>query len=309
MAFTTFSGLTAGAGVLPTEYVKEVFKMLPEKSACVQAFRTINMGAHTTVLPVLTGLATASFVSEGAAITASNATWTGKNLVAEKVACIVPISKELWNDGNLQWGPEIMEQAVTAIGKAIDAAIFHETSKPTSWTASGIIVGASGATSGVVDYSTEIAASATVAEIISKAMAFPEAGGFEVNGFILHPTMKAKLRGAKDTTGQPLFQPMTGGYPATLYGEEVIFAKNGGMDGTKLLGVCGDMSRGVIGLREDMTVELLREATITVGGDSISLAQNDMVALKFVFRCAYQVAVNATGLGTTGIYPFAVIVP
>ena len=68
----------------------------------------------------------------------------------------------------------------------------------------------------------------------------------------------------------------------------------------------GDASKVVIGIREDVQVKLLTEAT--VGG--INLAEKDMVALRFKFRVAFATAYSTARVGgAVTDYPFAIIAP
>jgi len=122
------------------------------------------MPTSTVVQPVVTALATASFVSEGSAIPASSATWTGANIVAEKIGCIVPIARETFEDSSFDLAGEVLPIVAGAIAKTVDAAIFHGTNKPASWTASCIVDGASGA-SNMVDLSEIVAANTGPVEL------------------------------------------------------------------------------------------------------------------------------------------------
>jgi len=148
-----------------------------------------------------------------------------------------------------------------------------------------------------------------IAAAVSQLMGLVEGDGYDVSGFVGANTMKAKLRGAKDANGSPIFQPMAGGFPASLYGENIMFSKSGGVNPAAALLIAGDFSKGIIGIRRDMVVEVLREATITSGSNAISLAQNDLVGLKFTFRLGFQVATPATQINASTMYPFAVLKP
>ena len=82
-----------------------------------------------------------------------------------------------------------------------------------------------------------------------------------------------------------------------------IDLRDGKVIGATLL---GDSSKVVIGIREDVQVKLLDQAT--VGG--INLAERDMVALRFKFRVAFATAYSTARIGGQPTdYPFAVITP
>ena len=69
------------------------------------------------------------------------------------------------------------------------------------------------------------------------------------------------------------------------------------------LAVVGDFGLAVLGVRQDMTYELLDQAVITddTGKVIFNLAQQDMLALRVVFRAAFATAAPVTrpvsGLG------------
>jgi hypothetical protein len=75
--------------------------------------------------------------------------------------------------------------------------------------------------------------------------------------------------------------------------------------------IIGDFTKGIIGVRKDVTVKLLTEATLVdgSGNTTYNLAQQDMIALRFTFRAAYQVANTITYDKQTEAerYPFAVM--
>ena len=61
-----------------------------------------------------------------------------------------------------------------------------------------------------------------------------EEGGYFVNGHMADITMRAKLRGLKDTTGQPVFKSdMQTGTAYTLDGSPMNFPRNGALTGTR----------------------------------------------------------------------------
>jgi hypothetical protein len=65
-----------------------------------------------------------------------------------------------------------------------------------------------------------------------------------------------------------------------------------------------DSQRAIIGVRQDITVKFLTEAT--VGG--INLAERDMVALRFKARYAYVLGNTRTDEGATQV-PVAAVIP
>jgi hypothetical protein len=75
--------------------------------------------------------------------------------------------------------------------------------------------------------------------------------------------------------------------------------------------IAGDWSQGVLGVRQDFTYKLLDQAVLTDASNVIqfNLAQQDMVALRLVFRVGYQVAntLNYEQGNEASRFPFAVM--
>lgn len=75
----------------------------------------------------------------------------------------------------------------------------------------------------------------------------------------------------------------------------------------------GDMSQAVYSIRQDLTVKLLDQAVIQdpEGNIVYNLAQQDMVALRFVMRLGWELPnpINALSPNEETRFPFAVYVP
>ncbi len=103
-------------------------------------------------------------------------------------------------------------------------------------------------------------------------------------------TIKGRLRGARDTTGQKLLDIT----PTEIEGSRIVYPMRGlwptGSGAAEL--VAGDWSEGILGVRQDITYKVLDQAVIqdNTGAIIYNLAQQDMVALRVTARYAWQVA-------------------
>ena len=75
---------------------------------------------------------------------------------------------------------------------------------------------------------------------------------------------------------------------SSAYDTPIEYVRN--WNDTKALSITGDFTRSVVGTRENMEYEILKEATIKSGADTINLAQRDMIGIKCTMRMAYLVA-------------------
>jgi len=69
-----------------------------------------------------------------------------------------------------------------------------------------------------------------------------------------------------------------------------------------------DRSRVKIGVRQDISVKLLDQATLGTGENQINLAERDMVALRLKARYAYVLGDGATAMGPNKT-PVGVVTP
>jgi HK97 family phage major capsid protein len=235
--------------------------------------------------------------------------WANKYLNAEELAVIVAIPEAVLDDAGFDiWG-EVKPKLVEAFGKKIDAAALVGTDKPSSWP-DAILTDCASASQTL-----SLASVADIADAIggeSGIMGMIEADGFDVSGFVGHPTVKAKLRGVRDANGGLIYQPsMTAGTPNMLYGQPIEYPKNNSFATTSALMFAGDWSQSMVAIRQDITYKILTEAVITDAEGAViyNLAQQDMVALRAVMRVAWQVANPITNLQETEAsrYPFAAL--
>jgi HK97 family phage major capsid protein len=238
-------------------------------------------------------------------------TWEDCILTAEEVATIVTVPEALIDDANFDIFGEVRPRLAEAFGALIDAAVFFGEGSPASFPVGGIVGHASGAANGIAEGAVS---GQDVAGDISQVMGKIEDDGFVVGGFAARQGIKAKLRGLRTTTNELLFQPsFEVGTPPTIYGENIMYARNGGWDATVAELVAGDWQYAVVGVRQDITFKVLTEATFTDGSGAVvtSLAETDQVALRCVMRIGFAIANPVTRLQPTAAQrsPFAVLTP
>lgn len=298
--------------LLARQDINEIIKPDTAQSAALASFRTIRMTAGTTTMPVLAALPTAGFVTDDAAGDAtgvkptSKVSWVGKNLVAEEIAVIVPIHENTLADSNFDiWG-EVRPLVSQEFGRVLDAAVFFGTNKPVTWLDPALVPGAVAAGNSVVEGTGDGGAHLDLAADFNEAFGLVEDDGFDVNAAFTGRFLRRQLRGLRDDTGQPIYLDAirSDGSTPSIYGQDLFYVNNLAWDRDEAVALVGDRSKVVLGIREDVQVKILTEAT--VGG--INLAEKDMVALRFKFRVAFATAFSTAG-GEVTDYPFAVITP
>lgn len=282
---------TGAETLIPTQEANEIIQGVVTQSAVLSRGRKLpNMTSRQYKMPVLDMLPISYFVNgdTGQKQTTTMA-WDKKFIIAEEIAVIVPIPEAVIDDAAYDiWG-EVKPRILEAFGKTVDGAVLFGTEKPASWREC------------VVKTATDAGSVVTLApsdNLYDKIMgedgviAKVESSGYFVNGHMADISMRAKLRGLKDTTGQPLFKSdMQNGTSYSLDGSAMNFPNNGAFDKSKALMISGDFSQLVYAIRQDITFKLFTEGVVQNPDKSIAynLMQNDMVALRAVMRLGWEI--------------------
>lgn len=302
---------TGAASLIPEENAREIIQGVVTQSAVLQRGRKLpNMSSKTYKMPVLDMLPIAYFVNgdTGAKKTTKQA-WDKKFITAEEIAVIVPIPEAVLDDSDYDiWG-EVKPRVIEAFGKVIDGAVLFDLDKPSTWR-DGVVTTATKAGSVVTLATGDDLYDKIMAEegIIAKI----EKSGYFVNGHMADISMRAKLRGLKDTTGNPIFKSdMQNGTTYSLDGSPMNFPNNGAFDKSKALMISGDFSQLVYAIRQDITFKLFTEGVVqnTDGSIAYNLMQNDMVALRAVMRLGWEIPnpINSMKTDKTKRCPFAIL--
>jgi HK97 family phage major capsid protein len=297
--------------LLNVQDIREILQEAPKSSVALSTFRHVVMSSTQAKMPVLSALPTAGFVTDDVSAgtstkPTSRVAWTDKFLNVEEIAVIVPIHENVFDDASYDIWAEVKPLIAQEFGRVLDGAVLFGTNKPASWDLS-LEDGARAA--GNVR---SAAAAGDLAEDINQVMALVEADGFDVNQFYAARTMRASLRGLRDTVGQPIYLDniRADGNTPTVYGEPINWVTNGAWVpasgtsptdvGATIIG--GDRDKAILGIRQDMTFKILDQAT--VGG--YNLAEKDMIAIRCKMRVAFAVA-NPLTPEASGGYPFAIL--
>lgn len=289
---------------------REIIQGAVEQSAVLSLGKRLsNMTSDRTSMPVLDMLPLAYFVNgDTGRKNYTKMAWDKKVIYAEEIAVIVPIPEAVIDDASYDiWG-EIRPRVEEAFGSVIDGAILFGVNKPASWRADLV--------SSIRNYGKNVSATADLyADIMSEngVISAVEKSGFAPNGVMSDVTIRGKLRNLRDDNKQPLFK--TSIQDATRYaldGMPLNFVKNGSWDSSKCQMVVGDMSQLVYAIRQDLTYKILDQAVIqdpNTGDILYNLAQQDMVAMRFVMRLGWEIPNPINILGGDTRFPFALLEP
>lgn len=313
MAYNSLITRTDAEALIPVEVSRQIIQGTPENSTVMQMARRLpNMSRKQQRMAVLSSLIDAYFMTGDTDLKkTAEVAWENKYINAEELAVIVPIPENVLADSDYDiWG-EVQPRIAEAFGRALDLAVLHGTNAPGSWP-TDIVAGATAASHTVAlgtgtDIYDDIMAEDGVLSLV-------EADGFMVTGHLAAMSMKAKLRGLRDSNGQPIFLRLA--QDTTRYeldGAPIYFPTNGGIDPTAALLISGDWQQLVFSIRQDITFKVFTEGVVQDAAGNIvyNLMQQDMVALRAVMRLGWQLPnpINALQQVEASRYPFAVLTP
>ena len=216
--FETRGTLTpsGSAGLVPQSFVARVFDLAREVGPMLDVSEVFNtQSGEDLKIPTLSAYSTAGLEAAGAEIDESEPTFSSITLQAYKYAFLVPVARELIEDGGVSIADVLARQAGNAIGYAVNAALTTGTgsSQP-----NGIMTAAGTGVSGTV------AGGFTADEIIDLVYSVDGAvRRLPGTGFLMSPSAIKTARKLKDTTDQYIFQPaLSASTPDTLLGFPVF---------------------------------------------------------------------------------------
>lgn len=294
------------AALVPEQVSQAMLTSLTAQSRVLELGQRIPLARSQVRFPVLSALPQAYFVSGDTGLKqTTEAAWQDKYLYVEEIATIVPIPEAVLDDAGYDvWG-SIQPLMEAAIARKLDAAVIFGASAPATWQAEGSLVGKAIAAGSVVTRGSNAASAGGLHGDLSDLVGTLEADGFVPNGAVGNITLKSRLRTVRATDGQVLQLPAD--IPTPSYGLDGLWPTGPGAAEA----LVGDWTKLVVGVRQDMTYKLITEGVITDASGAVvyNLPQQDMVAMRLVFRAGYAVSNPVNYLNGDGATrsPFAVL--
>lgn len=273
---------TAAAELFQEAVAPRVAEKATESSVVLGSLPVIPMGDKVMRMPVLSALPTAAFLTADQDVKPTSvASWDKVLLTAEEVAVIVPISETVIADSSIDVVAKVTDLIAQEFGRVVDAAALFGTGAPASWPSGGLY--------GIADTASQtVQQSAVVADDWNDLFAELEEIGYDVTDVFATKRVKSILRGQKDGNDSPLYVPTQGGAGVgEVYGVPVKYPSGGAWSDADVLALAVDRSTVTFGLRQDVTIKILSEATLTGFGN---LAEKDSIAVRAVMRVGFAVA-------------------
>ena len=299
--------------IIREQVISTIFQDAPKQSTFMSLARKLpNMTSNQTRMRVLDFLPTAYWVDGDTGMKqTTRQAWDNVFIEAAELAVIVPIPEAVLDDAEFDIFGEITPRVNEAIGQRVDSAIIFGVNRPRNWQ-NDIITLARQAGNNVAVGSSPDYYYLLLGEggVISKV----EEDGYMATGALAAMTMRAKLRGIRSTDGSLIFKSdMQGSTNYALDGAPMYFPQNGAYDSTIAQLIVGDFKQAVYSIRQDVTVKILDQGVIqdpVTKEIEYNLAQQDMVALRIVFRMGWALPNPATRMDEDRLgCPFAYLEP
>ncbi len=299
----------------------ELWQDAAKQSLALQTFRKVRMTKQQAKVRVLDALPAAP--GGGAWIDGDTGRkptldmgWANKFLQAEEIAGIVPIPENVLDDADMDiWG-EVRPRIAEYVGYHLDLAVFLGINAPSSF-GDSLYEGAVAA-GNVLDLSDYLglgtqAQGYDIGGAFSEVIGLVEDDGFSANTIWTKRSVKRRMQNLRDGNGNLIYSESLRNNETVpqIWGVDTYMADNNSLAAQgNLNAIVGDRSRAVLGIRQDIEFKFLDQATLTDGNGNVlvSLAEQDMVALRFKMRAGFTVADPMTWEGGAGGYPFAVLV-
>lgn len=245
---------SAGGYTVPDPLAAQFIDKLRAASVCMAAgARTIPMTSDTLAIARLASDPTMAWRAENEAVTESDPTFDRVSFQARSLAGIVRASRELLED-SVNVAAMLENAFVQATALAFDQGCLYGTGADDQPTGLGV---ASGITS--VPMGANGAALADYDEIIDLIVAQQTANAGNPTALIYHPRTGGALAKLKDGNSNPLTVPEMVAKVPKLVTTSIPITQTQGTANNASSILAGDFSRMLIGLRNSLRIELLKE--------------------------------------------------
>ena len=301
------------AALIQEEYSNVLLDTVDEQSAVIRAFGTVPLGTKVTNAPVLASLPEAKWVSETAPTEddttgvkpTSKVTWANKQFVVEEIAVIIPVHEDVLEDATEDIIASLTKLGGQAIGKALDEAVLFGKNKPATWLSPDLFAAAT--TAGSIFQVSATPGEDDLAGSIFQAAGAVADSGADPSKVLSASGLRFRLANLRAQDGTAILSRTMGdggAFTDSIAGLDAAFVKNGAWDAAKSLALVADADRVKIGVRQDITVKFLDQATV----NGINLAETDRVAFRFKARYAYVLGDTINAAGSL-MLPVAAVTP
>lgn len=274
------SPTSAGGILIPAPLAARIIDIARNRAVALQAgVSTVPMSTSTLKLARVTGGLTASWYSEAAAITPSDATLDSVTFTARKLAALVVVNNELLEDA--QNADTVIQNAIgQALALELDRVILRGSGTPPEprgiYGASGVSTVASVGTP--ADFDKFLTAVYTLSK-----------DNYSASGIIMAPRTAeslAKLKSGITNDKTPLAIPPDYARLPKFVTNQIPTNLGGGTN--ESFAIVGQFDQCALGLRQTLQIEVSREGSYDDGSAVRSAFQKDQTLIRAILRADVQ---------------------
>ncbi len=288
----------ADIGQLPVEILNPIFDKAQEGSLIMGLANTIPLSYGQTNIPVVTQRPEAGPVGEGERKPQTEYRYDMRVVRPRKFATIVTVSDEFMDADIAGLYSQIADDLAFAIGRAVDLAVLHGRSALTGDELAGIDGQFINATTNRITLGTHTPDEGGLSKDIGDGYELVVDADHDFTAFLADKRFRARAINAFDNFGRPLLQNTVGpdlsdsmailmGLPA-YYGKAVSGRIGANPDSfVRVLG--GDWNQVRVGIVRDLRLDVSDQAAVTLGGELVSLFENNLVAIRAEFTFGWAI--------------------
>jgi hypothetical protein len=278
--------------LVPESVVGEIVQALQEESAAIRLGNVIPIPTGVASVPVLSVAPQAAFVTPryGGRKPATTIDWTAERLVAEEIACVLPIPDQFIDDSSYPVWDSVRPALASALAFTLDQAVFFGVDAPASYPTGGVAAPAQ----------PPVGTASDTAGSLDAAMAVVEESGLEPDGIASSALIKQALRA--EARNQMISVQEQIAY--SFYGvPTVVVTPWDSSKGDAIVGAFGTCL--LIGLRQDVTFQLSSDGVLLddTGAIIVSGFQDDQTLMRVHMRVGVAIG-TPTGPDGTATTPF-----
>lgn len=281
MAQTAPTTTSAFGGFIKPSEAENYFAKARYASSVMQLARQVALGPSGQEIVVSTGKATAGWVSEAGKKPTTETSIGVKSFTPHKIAAISVVSAEVVRANPGNYMSLLQDEIAQSFAEAFDAAALH---------------GDGPFANSVSDTTKTVDLTASPYDGVVAALRALAQDGKKLSGFAFDRVVEADFLGEKDGVDRPLFVDTPLENTASVMTPGKIIGRpsflGDGIARDEIVGFGGDWSQIVWGTVGGIKFDVSTQASVTLGGELVSLFENNLVAIRA--EAEYGVLINDT---------------
>ena len=269
MAQTAATTTSAFGGFIKPNEAANYFEKARYASSVMQLARQVPLGASGEEIMMSTGKATAGWVSEAGKKPTTETSIGVKSFKPHKIAAISVVSAEVVRANPGNYMSLLQDEIAASFAEAFDAAALH---------------GDGPFTTSVSDTTKSVSLAPSAYDGVVEGLRVLANDKKKLNGFAFDRIVEADFLSEKDGNDRPLFidTPLENTAsvitPGRIIGRSAFLGD--GIAKDEVVGFAGDWSQLVWGTVGGIKFDVSTQASVTLGGELISLFENNLVAIR-----------------------------